>query len=341
MSSSDRPATSAPGALAERLERFLAVVEPGRDARVLSCIPITGGYSRVSARATVRWSDGTEELFILRGDPPPSSGVFTSDRDAEHALLLALPGATGVATPAVRWYDGSGEHLGAKCIVMDCAPASSLQDAMAAADDLGPLTDLFVDTFATVHATPLNALPAHLTRPPDWTGYLDAVLAGYDRIGATFPSSAPVLRHVTGWASAHRPPPVPLALVHGDCQPSNVLVGAPGGPLVIDWEFAHIGDPREDLGYYTQIPLAPNVYWADPARFLARYRAGTGLTEEQLNPDVVDYFLIIGMAALLEQLLVAADGIGTEHRPGILAAYLVNAISHQFDMFLSICERLS
>jgi aminoglycoside phosphotransferase (APT) family kinase protein len=327
--------------LAERLERFLAVVEPGRTARVLSCVPITGGYSRVSARATVRWPDGAEELFILRGDPPPSSGVFTSDRDAEHALLQALPRAARVATPTVRWYDGSGEHLGAKCIVMDCAPAASLQDAMAAVDDVDPLRDLFVDTFAAVHATPLDALPAHLSRPADWDAYLDAVLATYDRIGARFPSSAPVLRHVTGWASTHRPAPVPLALVHGDCQPSNVLVGGPDGPLVIDWEFAHIGDPREDLGYYTQIPIPPNVYWADPERFLARYRAATGLNEEQVNPDVIDYFLIIGMATLLEQLLVAADGIGTEQRPGILAAYLINAISHQFDMFLSICERLS
>jgi hypothetical protein len=28
-------------------------------------------------------------------------------------------------------------------------------------------------------------------------------------------------------------------------------------------------------------------------------------------------------------------------RPGILAPYLINAISHQHDMFLAICDRLS
>ena len=47
------------------------------------------------------------------------------------------------------------------------------------------------------------------------------------------------------------------------------------------------------------------------------------------------------MAKLLEQLLVAAAAIGNEQRPGILATYLINAISHQYDMFLAICERLS
>jgi aminoglycoside phosphotransferase (APT) family kinase protein len=327
--------------LASRLERFLAAVSPARGGTVVACEGITGGYSRVSARATVRWRDGGEETFILRGDPPPGSGVFASDRDAEWELLRALPAAAPVSTPVARWYDRSGEYLGSKAIVMDCARATSLQDEMARAGDAGPLADLFVDTFAAVHQTPLRTLPARMPRPPDWPAYLDGVLARYDRMAGEHPGSAPVLRYLSWWARAHQPPPVPLALVHGDCQPSNVLVSALEPPLVIDWEFAHVGDPREDLGYYTQIPLEPNVYWADPKRFLDRYRAASGLTEEQVNPQVVDYFLIIGMALLLEQLLVAAAAIGAARRPGILAPYLVNAISHQHDMFLAICDRLS
>jgi aminoglycoside phosphotransferase (APT) family kinase protein len=332
-------------ALGPRFERFLAAVEPDRAGRVIACEAITGGYSRISARARVAWRDGAEETFILRGDPPPGSGVFTSDRDAEWDLLAALPGATSVSTPAARWYDRSGEYLGSKAIVMDCAVAVSLQDEMARAagadTDAGPLADLFVDTFAAIHQTPLDGLPDRMARPADGPAYLDGVLAEYDRMADRHPGSAPVLGYVTRWARAHQPPPVPLGLVHGDCQPSNVLVGPVGPPLVIDWEFAHIGDPREDLGYYTQIPLEPNVYWADPERFLGRYRAATGLTEEQVNPQVVDYFLMIGMATLLEQLLVAAAAIGGAERPGILAPYLINAISHQYGMFLAICDRLS
>jgi aminoglycoside phosphotransferase (APT) family kinase protein len=329
-------------ALGPRFERFLAAAEPDRAGRVIACEAITGGYSRISARALVRWGDGAEETFILRGDPPPGSGVFTSDRDAEWDLLSALPGATSVSTPVARWYDRSGEHLGAKAIVMDCATAAaSLQDEMARAGDPGSLADLFVDTFAAIHQTPLDALPDRMARPADGPAYLDGVLAQYDRMASRYPGSAPVLRYVSWWARAHQPPPVPLGLVHGDCQPSNVLVGPAGPPLVIDWEFGHIGDPREDLGYYTQIPLEPNVYWADPERFLARYRAATGLTEEQVNPQVIEYFLIIGMAMLLEQLLAAAAAIGNAERPGILASYLINAISHQYGMFLAICDRLS
>ena len=50
-------------------------------------------------RASRRWRDGAEETFILRGDPPPGSGVFTSDRDAEWDLLAALPAAMRYAGP--------------------------------------------------------------------------------------------------------------------------------------------------------------------------------------------------------------------------------------------------
>jgi aminoglycoside phosphotransferase (APT) family kinase protein len=325
--------------MTQRLERFLAAVEPDRSAEVVSYQPISGGYSRISARARVRWADGNEETFILRGDPPAGSGVFVSDRYAEWELLRALPGLGSVTTAPARWYDATGEHLGAPCIVTDCAEATSLQAVLGGSDDIGPLSDLFVDTLVTIHRTPLDGLPAGMDRPADWSAYLDDVLAIYDRVADAHASTAPVLGYVTSWARAHRPPPVPLGLVHGDWQPSNVLVADDAAPLVIDWEFAHIGDPREDLGYYNQFPLLPNVYWSDPQRFLSRYRAATGLTEEQLNPDIVDFFLIIGMAKLYAQLVAAAAAVGATERPGILATYLINAISHSHDMFLSICER--
>ena len=211
-------------ALGPRFERFLAAVEPAREGRVIACEAITGGYSRISARAQVRWRDGVEETFILRGDPPPGSGVFTSDRDAEAELLGALPAATPVSTPRVRWYDGSGEYLGSKAIVMDCAPAVSLQDEMARAQDAGALTDLFIDTFAAVHATPLDRLPARMPHPPDWLTYLDGVLANYDRMAGQYPGSAPVLANgPTMKEMARRSGEQIVKLVLEDVKPREIM----------------------------------------------------------------------------------------------------------------------
>ncbi|GAB2485574.1 phosphotransferase family protein [Jatrophihabitans fulvus] len=319
------------------LQRLLDVSEPGRAARVVRCEPLLGGYSRVSARAVVEWPDGSGEL-ILRGDPPAGTGVFVSDRDAEWALLRALPEACPVATPTARWYDATGEHLGSKCIVMDAAEgARSLHDLMAAGDDPESGTELFVDTFAALHRTPVDGLG--LPVPDDWSSYIGSVLDRYRRLGDRYPAQRPLLHFVADWADDHRPPPVPLTLVHGDCQPGNVLVRPDGTPLVIDWEFTHVGDPREDLGFYTQIPMAPNLYWRGPEAFLARYRERSGLSAEQVDPRIVEYFLIIGIARLYEQLLDAAAAIGGDTRPGVMAAYLINAVSHLNSLFLDICGR--
>jgi aminoglycoside phosphotransferase (APT) family kinase protein len=150
-----------------------------------------------------------------------------------------------------------------------------------------------------------------------------------------------VIRYASALLVRHRPPPVPFTLVHGDCQPSNVLVADSGEHVVIDWEFARIGDPREDLGYYTQIPMPPNVYHRDPQAFLARYRELTGLTEEQINPDTVEFFLVIGMAHLLAQILRALDAVSRGETRGVMATYLVNAVTHQYGLYLDVCRRVA
>jgi aminoglycoside phosphotransferase (APT) family kinase protein len=325
----------------EALERFLACAEPGRRATVGQLRPITGGYSRLSAVAEVTWDDGKIERLVLRGDPPPGDGVFVSDRDAEWALLQALAASGAVPVARPRWYDATGQHFGTKCIVFDHVQGRNLQDVLSTAPDPAAPARLFVDTIAEIHRVPLDVLPAATQRPAGWDDYLDGVLDLYRTVEREIADRSPVLRYVSAVLRSHRPPPVPFTLVHGDCQPSNVLVSEGGGHVVIDWEFARIGDPREDLGYYTQIPMPPNVYTDDPEGFLARYRERTGLTEEQVNPGTVEYFLVIGMARLLVQILRALDAVSRGETRGIMATYLVNAVTHQYGLYLDVCRRLT
>jgi aminoglycoside phosphotransferase (APT) family kinase protein len=323
----------------EALERFLGVAEPGRNASVTDFRAITGGYSRLSAVADVRWDDGGTERLVLRGDPPPGDGVFVSDRDAEWEVLRALAGSGAVPVARPRWYDATGEHFGTKCIVFDHFAGRTLQEVLRTAEDPAAPARTFVDTIASVHAVPLDTLPAGMARPVGYAEYVDGVLDLYREVDREVADSSPVLRYVAARLRDFRPPPVPFALVHGDCQPSNVLVSDAGGLIVIDWEFARIGDPREDLGYYTQIPMPPNVYADDPDAFLARYRERTGFTEEQVNPATVEYFLVIGMARLLAQILRALDAVASGGSRGVMATYLVNAVTHQYGLYLDVCRR--
>ena len=111
--------------------------------------------------------------------------------------------------------------------------------------------------------------------------------------------------------------------------------------LVIDWEFGRIGDPREDLGYYSHLPVPPNLYEADPDTFLSRYRERTGFTEEQVNPDTVEYFLLLGMARLLGQMFEAADALATGRPRGVMATYMMNGTSATTRQFFDIAHRLA
>jgi aminoglycoside phosphotransferase (APT) family kinase protein len=52
------------------------------------------------------------------------------------------------------------------------------------------------------------------------------------------------------WLSQREPAPGgPLTVLHGDFRIGNVLVTPEGLAGVLDWEFAHVGDPLDDLAW--------------------------------------------------------------------------------------------
>jgi aminoglycoside phosphotransferase (APT) family kinase protein len=322
------------------LQRFLDHVEAARGGTVTTFRPISGGYSRLSALATVRWADGSQESFVLRSDPPPDTGVFVSDRDAEWRLLQAISGKLPIRTPTTRWYDATGEYLGAKTLIVDFFDGRPLSDIAQSPDELARAAWIFVDTLAEIHRTPVDVLPSELERPADWESYIEGLVEHLGRLDCAVADSNPALHYAAAQLHAHRPPAVPLGFVHGDAQPANILVPGEGPVLMIDWEFGRIGDPREDLGYYSHLPVPPNLYQADPQGFLARYRERTGLSEEQVNEDTVSYFYILGMARLLGQMFQAADALARGRSRGVMATYMMNGTSATTREFVAVARRL-
>jgi aminoglycoside phosphotransferase (APT) family kinase protein len=322
-------------------QAFLDHSVPDQRPTVSSCVPISGGYSRMSAIADVTWGGGRTERFVLRADPAADSGVFISDRDAEWALLVALYDAPGVVPiPRPRWYDDTGEFFGTKCIIIEYFDGVPLQELARSAERVGAVTEDFVATLVHLHQTPLDVLPVAVVCPPAWDTYIDDVVAMIRELDQGLSEHNPIFPYVATLLRRYRPPPVPLTLVHGDCQPSNVMANSEGQTVVIDWEFARIGDPREDLGHYSQMPVLPNLYWADPAGFIARYRAGSGMTADQLNEDVVDYFMLLGEVRMIRQMIQAADSLANGRSRGVMAPYLINATSLLARKYVAVARRL-
>ena len=324
----------------ERLAAFLASV--GRDgATVEGYEPMIGGYSRLMARATVRWPDGSTETLVLRGDPPPGKAMMETDRDVEWALLSALGVAGGVPTPAARHYDATGEHLGTKCIVLDHVDGPSLQAILnAGAEDERRAHGLaLAETMAGVHSLDLSSVSAVLDVPGDWDAYLGCLIDRFRQADANHVEPVPFLRYVASWLDAHRPPPLPLRLVHSDFQAANIMVDPDGSHLLIDWELSHIGDPREDLGYYNvySSTSGPNLFLADPEGFLARYRECTGFGEDAVNMKTMAYFSSLAAVTVYSQILAGAGAMARGENAGLMTTYTISALSIGHGNFLAGC----
>ncbi|MGE0768317.1 MAG: phosphotransferase family protein [Hyphomicrobiaceae bacterium] len=60
----------------------------------------------------------------------------------------------------------------------------------------------------------------------------------------------PALEYILSWLNSNAPEPRAVRLVHGDFRTGNYMVDNGRLTAVLDWEFCHWGDPREDLGWF-------------------------------------------------------------------------------------------
>ena len=107
-------------------------------------------------------------------------------------------------------------------------------------------------------------------------------------------------------------PEGPLAFLHGDLVAANVL-WPPEGPVLVDWEFARMGDPAEDLAYLAELNELPGaVHGAvlagyDAPGVAARVDGWRGL----VAADAGGWYLAHGMAQEADRMLARARGRAT------------------------------
>lgn len=109
----------------------------------------------------------------------------------------------------------------------------------------------------------------------------------------------PALEYVLAWLDAKAPPARDLTLVHGDFRTGNYLVQEASLAAVLDWEFAHWGDPDEDIGWLSarcwrfgnDTLEAGGI--AHLGEFVAAYEAASG---RKVSADAVRYWQIMAAA---------------------------------------------
>jgi aminoglycoside phosphotransferase (APT) family kinase protein len=285
-----------------RIEAYLA--DRHRDVRITRYSPISGGYSRLMAEFEAEL-DGQKRHLVWRGDPPAERQIIVTSREREFALLSALSRLPRDLAGKVLHFDRAGSELGTTSMILEYVEGDQLMTLLKRTGQQRwpALIGTTCALAAAIHATDIEALPPELERPGSWSDYLDGAIDQWRQLEREQVEPAPLLRYVTTWLDRNRPPQTPLCLVHGDFESPNVLIDA-GRARAIDWEFAHIGDPREDLGFFLALAalMPPDPTGGDPAELCRHYLAHSHLDEDVVNPRTVGYFSILAFGPMVRRL---------------------------------------
>jgi aminoglycoside phosphotransferase (APT) family kinase protein len=152
----------------------------------------------------------------------------------------------------------------------------------------GAFRDL-ATTLASLHRVDPEALG--MARPPDGTDSMRELIGQYQkkwRDNAT--RASPLVDYAFAWAADEcRRDPGMSTVVHGDAGPYNLLVDGDRLTAVLDWEFAHVGDPAEDLGI-ARVYADSFMAWSD---FLKVYAdaGGPAVPESRIRLGMLIQFL--------------------------------------------------
>jgi aminoglycoside phosphotransferase (APT) family kinase protein len=186
---------------------------------------------------------------VVRIRPPFPGLLEPYDLQRQFTILRALEGSA-VRSPAVLWYEPSGDVLGRDFYVMERLPGRVIERGVP--DDLKDDPDLvrrmclhMVDQIAAIHTAAVTLAEVdghhHLDRELDhWESEIEH--AG----GADEPVFAEL---IAGLRSAQPAPCARVTLVHGDTKPGNFAFVGDDVSAVFDWEMATIGDPMTDIGW--------------------------------------------------------------------------------------------
>jgi aminoglycoside phosphotransferase (APT) family kinase protein len=241
-------------------------LESALDTRVERLAQLAGGASKEAW--AVDTEDGRELLVRRAGGGVIHTGTL-SLRDEYEVLVAARE--VGVKAPEPIVYLGAID--GRDAFVMERVRGETIGRRIVKAPPAF-LADQMAEELAKIHSIPVARLPFLLETDP-----FETFAEELDTIGEPHPAIELGLR----WAHERIPLERSGVVAHGDFRLGNLAVDEEGLVAVLDWEFAHVSDPAEDVGWpfvrawrfgRDELRLG-GIDDADP--YLARYAELTGL----------------------------------------------------------------
>jgi len=232
-------------------------------------VQTSGGNRARSWAMDVDAPEGLREVF-LRYSPPRPPGVepYTTHREAQVYRAIA-----GIAIRAPKLI---AEHPGIPAILTDRAHGIAEFRRLTDAPVKQAIAAEVMQDLARLHAHPAGGIALDAGGSgPRIADHVRAELAiwraMYDEAGQ--PDA--LLDLAFRWLEDNMPDPDgPVALVHGDAGPGNFLFEHGRLTALIDWELAHLGDPMDDLAWFSMRCVMEPV--PDFAAAIAAYEQAAG-----------------------------------------------------------------
>jgi len=235
--------------------------------KVENVFRIPGGFSKETFLFDTVHADGSREALVLRRDLP--AGPSQTTVVDEFKVLRAVHRA-GLPVPEPVFVEPDAAVLGQPFLLMRRIEGS--------ADAGGKPREVALELariLARLHTLDPEKLDAGFGAiPRDAAECADFLIDHWHAIWLRKRlEPAPVLARAFGWLRASRPAAVSrVSVVHTDVGMHNLLVHDGKIRALLDWEFARVGDPADDLGY-ARPHVEKLLGWDE---FLAEYYARGG-----------------------------------------------------------------
>ena len=166
----------------------------------------------------------------------------------------------------------------------------------------------------------------------------------YERIYREFDLPRPVFELAFSWLRRNTPPPAAPVLVHGDFRLGNLIVNETGLAAVLDWELAHIGDPREDIAWICvnswRFGQAGNRVggFGQLDALLEAYSAAGGRT---FPPSDIDWWEVLGSLKWGVMCMIMYSAFRTGADPSVERAAIGRRVSETEIDLINLFERLA
>lgn len=331
--------------MTEQIESALneiGTIFPETSSRLTDLVRLSGGASQETWAFTIAGEANESERFILRRAPDgqESDRSETAIALSTEAKLIEQARAFGVPAPTVRHIctpsDGLGDGFIMEFLEGETIARKILRDEVYASAR-GGLAEDCGRALGNIHALPVSDMTAMDLPQSNGLAQIDR----YEEIYRAFERPRPIIELAFKVLRATPPSDIPDVLVHGDFRLGNLMVDANGLAGVLDWELAHIGDPREDIGWIcvNSWRFGQSANRVGGFGKLEAFLAGYGETSGRIiAPDDIDWWEMLGSLKWGIMCMIMYESFRTGTAPSVERAAIGRRVSETEIDLLNLIE---